>query len=583
MTRKSKPIHFELIVQNLILIFGLSLVFIIVSYSTLRHQGISELSGNLRNSVNLIDYNCRESLLLKDYESVRQTVAAISEKIPFRITIIQENGTVIADNQSDYRVLENHLHRVEIQNAIKDGVGKSIRYSDTVHSNLIYLGIPVFNESSIIGFIRVSSPVSEVTRNIYSMMKKIIFIDIIFFLITVFVSHTMLIRFTAPLDAISLASKKVAAGDFSVRLFNPGDSEISELIKNFNYMSSRLDDLFSQVISEKEQAQSIFSSVNEGIMLLGVDGLIKEVNKSFNTISGSTIQLKGRYYWEVLRNRDLISLIKKSSESKKNLVEEIGYGGKSFICSCNFITSKNEKVLIISDMTKLKNLENLKKDFVANVSHELRTPLTAIKGFIETLLDDKTEADDDFSYLQIIARHTDRMINIVNDLLILSEVEKKDSGVTFESVDLMKIAETIGVMFTEKLKNKSLVFKVIGSGSFIVKADAYRIEQLFINLIDNAIKYTDSGSITVSFIQDGNSVIINCIDTGIGINLSVIDTDRLFERFFVVDSSRSRKTGGTGLGLSIVKHIVLLHGGEIKLKSLPGVGTTVSVILPLNM
>jgi len=583
LTRKSKPIHFELIVQNLILIFGLSLVFIIVSYSTLRHQGISELSGNLRNSVNLIDYNCRESLLLKDYESVRQTVAAISEKIPFRITIIQENGTVIADNQSDYRVLENHLHRVEIQNAIKDGVGKSIRYSDTVHSNLIYLGIPVFNESSIIGFIRVSSPVSEVTRNIYSMMKKIIFIDIIFFLITVFVSHTMLIRFTAPLDAISLASKKVAAGDFSVRLFNPGDSEISELIKNFNYMSSRLDDLFSQVISEKEQAQSIFSSVNEGIMLLGVDGLIKEVNKSFNTISGSTIQLKGRYYWEVLRNRDLISLIKKSSESKKNLVEEIGYGGKSFICSCNFITSKNEKVLIISDMTKLKNLENLKKDFVANVSHELRTPLTAIKGFIETLLDDKTEADDDFSYLQIIARHTDRMINIVNDLLILSEVEKKDSGVTFESVDLMKIAETIGVMFTEKLKNKSLVFKVIGSGSFIVKADAYRIEQLFINLIDNAIKYTDSGSITVSFIQDGNSVIINCIDTGIGINLSVIDTDRLFERFFVVDSSRSRKTGGTGLGLSIVKHIVLLHGGEIKLKSLPGVGTTVSVILPLNM
>ncbi len=558
-------------------------MFIIVSYSTLRHLGISELSGNLRNTVNLIDYNCRDSLLSNDYESVRHTVAAISEKIPFRITIIQENGSVIADNQSDYRVLENHLHRVEIQNAIKNGFGESIRYSETVHKNLIYVGIPVLNQSSIIGFIRVSSPVSEVTKNIYSMMKKIVFIDIIFFLITIFVSHTMLIRFTAPLDAISLASKKVAAGDFSVRLFNSGDSEINELIKNFNYMSSRLDDLFSQVISEKEQAQSIFSSVTEGIMLLGVDGLIKEVNKSFNTISGSTIQLKGRYYWEVLRNRDLISLIKKSSESKKNLVEEIAYSGKSFICSCNFITSKNEKVLIISDMTKLKNLENLKKDFVANVSHELRTPLTAIKGFIETLLDDKTEVDDDFSYLQIIARHTDRMINIVNDLLILSEVEKKDSAVTFESVDLMKIVETIGVMFTEKLKNKSLAFKVIGSGNFIIQADAYRLEQLFINLIDNAIKYTDSGSITVSFIQEGNSVIIKCIDTGIGINLSVIDTDRLFERFFVVDSSRSRKTGGTGLGLSIVKHIVLLHGGEIKLKSLPGVGTTVSVILPHNL
>lgn len=580
MIRKSSQTHFALISWIFFVIFFLSVLFAAVSFFTLRNYAVQKQIEDLFYGAQILKNAVSQELLNGEYDLLREKVKSLTDGLPYRVTVIKLDGEVISDSYEDYRKMENHRNREEITLSENSRFGKVIRYSTTVKDNLIYLAVRIGDEKIRTGFIRLSIPVLKVSKSVYDIMKYVVLIDIVLLITAVFVSNKILSRFTSPLEDISAASRKVASGDFSIRLHSIGDNEIVELIRNFNNMTKKLDELFHQVNSEKEQAKSILSSVSEGIILISQEGIVKEANRSFIKLSGNNENIINRFYWEVIRNNDLIKLIKKSG--RHNAAEEIYYGGKNFICSCNFITATNEKILIISDITKIKNLESLKKDFVANVSHELRTPLTAIKGFIETLIEFKDEEDDEYKYLNIIARHTERMIHIVNDLLILSEVEQKEAVINIEEVNLLSLSQTMKKFFADKLNNKSLEFDIQSEGSVTADADPYRIEQLFINLIDNAIKYTDRGRVSVNLERKGDYVKIDFADTGIGINLSQIDNERLFERFFVVDKSRSRKTGGTGLGLSIVKHIVLLHNGEISIKSIPGVGTTITVLLPVK-
>lgn len=239
---------------------------------------------------------------------------------------------------------------------------------------------------------------------------------------------------------------------------------------------------------------------------------------------------------------------------------------------------KEEMIILLSDITGITNLEKIKKDFIVNVSHELKTPLTAIKGFVETL--DEEENIKNKDYIDIIKRHTDRLIFIVQDLLHLSSLEEGGGGAEIEKVDLEHLIEKIIRMFDEKVKGKSikLNFRLINKVPQL-SGDIFKLEQMFINLIDNAIKYTDKGNIYISLDKDNESIIIVIQDEGIGISDEHLS--RIFERFYVVDKSRSRKLGGTGLGLSIVKHIVMLHRGTVDVDSVQGKGTKFTIKLPV--
>ena len=235
--------------------------------------------------------------------------------------------------------------------------------------------------------------------------------------------------------------------------------------------------------------------------------------------------------------------------------------------------------MIFHDITEMKNVEEIKKDFVVNVSHELRTPLTAIKGFAETLEEETDEKNR--HYVDIIKRNTDRLINIVQDLLALSQLEERGTRLELEEVDLGDMIERTLKIFEHRMREKNLKFDLKTENGFpLIKADPFKLEQVFVNLIDNAIKYTEHGEITLSLKQSGNQVMMELEDTGIGISEDHIP--RIFERFYVTDKSRSKMLGGTGLGLSIVKHIVLLHNGTIDVKSTPNKGTTFSITLPIN-
>jgi two-component system phosphate regulon sensor histidine kinase PhoR len=280
----------------------------------------------------------------------------------------------------------------------------------------------------------------------------------------------------------------------------------------------------------------------------------------------------GRYYWELLRSTRLNTLIEESSE--RSISGEVELADKSFLCIITPLASRKAKVVLLHDITELKQIERVKKDLVVNVSHELRTPLTAIKGFTETLLE---EADPkSMEYLQIIKRHTERLIAMVNDLLILSELEEKPQLI-IEDVNLQELITNVLAIYDPRIRAKGLGFTA-NIIPITIKGDAFKLEQLLTNLIDNALKYTEKGQISVDTeVREGNAI-ITVKDTGIGIPRE--DLGRVFERFYVVDKSRSRSMGGTGLGLSIAKHIATLHTGSIEVASTPYTGSTFTVIIP---
>ncbi|HDN97657.1 MAG TPA: PAS domain-containing sensor histidine kinase, partial [bacterium] len=315
--------------------------------------------------------------------------------------------------------------------------------------------------------------------------------------------------------------------------------------------------------------------LEEGLLVLDKKGKIILFNDSFKKIV--QVNPEGKFWWEVLRNPAIGQLIEKAKEEKRISSQELELNEKVFLCSFVFIPSKEELIIVLHDITEFKKLEKIKKDFVVNVSHELRTPLTAIKGYVETLEDEIKGSSK--HYLDIIKKHTERLINIVSDLLLLSELEEKGLTQIKENVDLKEIADNVCKIFEQRAKEKGLELKLVCErDSIVIKGDPFKLEQMFINLIDNAVKYTEKGEVNVLLKQNDKEVIVKVKDTGIGIPKEHLD--RIFERFYVVDKSRSKKLGGTGLGLSIVKHIVLLHNGKIDVKSTPGKGTEFTITFP---
>ncbi len=417
----------------------------------------------------------------------------------------------------------------------------------------------------------INTLVSEIERSLMNITISVIAIS---FLIALVFYRGLL----SPIRKLSGAVRKLASGDFNTKIYLKDSDELQRLAGSFNYMAERINILFSELSAQKEELNSIISSIQEGLLVLNNEGKIIISNKSFKDFVQKD-SVEERFYWEIIREQKFDELIKRAVEEKNNLSSEIKINDRIFLCSANFLASKEEIVLTLHDITDIKNLERIKRDFVANLSHELRTPLTSIKGFAETI--EESIDEENKPYLEIIKRNTERLINIVRDLLLLSEMEKEGTLLDIERLDLKSLSANVIKIFEQQAKDKNLKLNFIAeNGDFIIEGDEFKLEQMLINLIENAIKYTEEGEVKVSLRQKSEHAIIEIQDTGIGIPESHIP--RIFERFYVVDKSRSKNLGGTGLGLSIVKHIVMLHNGRIEVESIYGSGTKFTVILPIN-
>ena len=351
---------------------------------------------------------------------------------------------------------------------------------------------------------------------------------------------------------------------------------IDDTVKQVGTIAEKLNYYDRKLTRNQKSFSAVIDSIGEVIWIQKTNGLIKVYNRAFSQLFDDE-NPKNKYFWNVVRQYNIYQFVDSIHKNPSNKLKKIQSENSSMLCSSSYIEETNEIVFILHDTTELQQLETIKKDLILNVSHELRTPLTSIKGFLETL-EDELESDHAY-YIQVIRRNTDRLIHIVNDLLILTKLEHTQE-LEYEEIELAEFFDNILLLFENKLNEKNLnLVKEIDPDLPKIQADQFKLEQVLINLIDNAIKYTDTGTIRLKAFFD-KKIYIEVSDSGRGIPQEHLG--RLFERFYVVDKSRSRKLGGSGLGLSIVKHIVQLHNGEVKVKSEIGNGSTFTIILPLE-
>ncbi len=561
----------------IVILTGLILFF---TYRNVSNQYVKSITDNLFKINSTLHFAVLNHFENNNLDRLDNYVKKLGKKIRVRITIVDSLGNVIADSERDPKTMENHRQRPELQPIFEGKLyGTAERYSTTVHKEMIYVAEPIFSSrNQFLGAIRVSIFRHEAKQLINKLNLEILQIALIMIVLSLLGVLVFARTLTKPINQISLASRKVAQGDFDVKINIKGRDEIYELAQNFNNMTEKLKELFSEVIRQKDELNTIIKAIQDGLVAFDTTGKVLVANRGFcNVISNDDILDKNIY--EITDIESLRDIFKEVLSSGSSFTKEICIDKRHFICSANFIQTKKEIVLLFHDITEFKKLEQLKKDFVVNVSHELRTPLTAIKGFIETLED---ELQGSFNhYIDIIKRHTNRLINIVQDLLLLSELEQPNTKLIKTSVDLNIIIDNVLKIFEQKLKEKNLQIQVSYKSHYPkLVMDIFKMEQVFINLIDNAIKYSDSGTIEINCSYDENYAYISVKDNGIGISKE--DQERVFERFYIVDKSRSKKFGGTGLGLSIVKHIILLHNGEITVESEKGKGTTFKIKLPLS-
>jgi len=558
-----------------VLLLGLSMPFI--AFKTIKQHYIATFTDNLKNMTLLLRPEITDFFRTRKLKEMDNYVKSFKHSVNMRITVMDSDGLVIADSEKDPRVMENHRMRPEFIDAVSGRIGKSMRFSVTVEEKMLYVAVPIVADGKIIGVLRISEFLKDIENLLNDLRNKIIWLTLITatfaFIITLIISRGI----SKPLAELVLAAKQVSQGNFNVKVFLKNNDELKDLAESFNEMTIKMQNMFQHLANQKEEFNTIISSIEEPLFVLKKDGTVKLCNESFKRIADNR-ELKGGYFWEYCRSPELDDIVKKVKLERKHHLEEIKIKDRFYLCSFTFLNQTEEIVIILQDITRFKQLETLKKEFIANISHELRTPLTAIKGFIETL--EEEEHIQNVRYLEAIKRHTNRLMNIVNDILVLSELEKEGIRLEKEDVNLIDLIENILKIFEQRIKEKGLSV-VLNAQENIrpIKADSFRLEQMLINLMDNAIKYTEKGTITISINQDEDICMITVEDTGIGIPESSIP--RIFERFYTADKSRSKKLGGTGLGLSIVKHIVLLHKGSIDVQSSFGKGTKFTIKLPM--
>ncbi len=409
--------------------------------------------------------------------------------------------------------------------------------------------------------------------------RRLVVFSLIVFLIVTALLIFFSIRMVNPLKDLVNVAREVTSGNLDARVYLNSSDEHMELADSFNQISEKNKSLFKQLSTEKEELQAIISSLQESLWLIDKDEKIVFSNDTFRKWLGRE-DVEGRHYWELIRDQGLDKLISEVQNTHKPLQQEITLLAKDVVFSGQYVASSNRVLVVLNDISEFRKAQLVKKDLISSVSHELKTPLTSIKGFVETLrLNDPSPEDD--HYLQIIERNTNRLSRIVQDLLLLSHLEEGGRLPETEKVDLKSLMERMVQLFQQKFEEKDLYLDVELGDNLIVHSDPYKLEQVFINLIDNACKYTEKGGLSILGVREKKFVSIQLKDTGIGIPAH--QQGRIFERFYVVDKSRSRRQGGTGLGLSIVRHIMELLQGDIQFSSVLHEGTTFTIHIPFEL
>lgn len=506
-----------------------------------------------------------------------------------RITVVLASGKVIGDSDQDPAAMENHANRPEIQEALNGRFGVATRYSHTLFETMMYAAVPIIENGRVLGVVRAALPVTfidEAFRPIYlRLMLGVLLVGVPAALASLYISR----RIAGPLEKMRHAADHFTRGEFQHRLPAVSTSEIADLGQTMNDMAAQLDEKIRTVLDQRNERDAILSSMVEGVIAFDNSERVITLNQAAaRMFSLDQDEVKNRLLQETFRDVNLQRFIGVVLSSGSIAEEEIRLednGAKVLRMHGTVLRDDRGQqlgaVVVLHDVTRLDQLERMRRDFVANVSHELRTPITSIKGFVETLRDGAAHSQEDTErFLDIISKQTDRLNTIINDLLTLSGLEQTNrSDIQFENVPMKEVLDSAIVICETKATAKDIHIDCQCDTGLRARVNPALLEQAIVNLIDNSIKYSDAGSkVAVAAALSGDELAISVTDYGLGI--ARMHLPRLFERFYRVDRARSRELGGTGLGLSIVKHIALAHGGRVDVVSSPGQGSTFTIYLP---
>jgi two-component system, OmpR family, phosphate regulon sensor histidine kinase PhoR len=523
---------------------------------------------------------------IRDIETIAKILNEIDNELDMQLALFDKERTLIyAPNGNELgQIKDSHLQIFDQAEKNKEDV----HFFNPENGKYEY-GIHLKDKHNQEGYLIVSVSVrslSEVTQQIWGILTISLGLA---FLVILFLGVKIAAQYTRPIESVTQVAMELAKGNYKARTYENHVDETGMLSEAINVLARDLQEMKRKNEMQQDRLRTLIENVGSGIILLDGRGYVTLVNKTYREIFNiSEAEYENKLFYEVIQYNDVIELVEEillsEIQVRKQLMLPLKTEKHHFeIYGAPIIGINHEWkgiVLVFHDITGIKKLEQMRKDFLANVSHELKTPITSIKGFSETLLDGAM-GDEQLckNFLSIILKESDRMQRLIQDLLDLSKIEQQGFKLNKTKITMNELLHETTVLLKNKAEKRKVTLIVEQAETVQIKADEHRLQQVFINLISNAILYTpEDGQIVITLEERRNDVIVKVADTGIGICEEEIP--RVFERFYRVDKARSRNSGGTGLGLAIVKHLVEAHHGTIELSSKVGEGTEFTVTFP---
>ncbi|MGM0501194.1 MAG: two-component system histidine kinase PnpS [Bacillota bacterium] len=586
MMQKLRSIKMKVVILYLLLLVITLLVAGFFLQDALKGYFSKWIDKQLIGEMNLLAKITKPLVEEKSTDKLDDLLKEYGEELGARITIVNPKGVVLADSRETPAKMDNHLQRPEIQQSLQEGLGKKTRYSKTLNLDMKYIAAPIKEGQNVIGIIRIALDLTTVNK-IYQGIWEVLFeVGIAVIFISIILSWKFASNITDPIEDMTDIAEKISKGSLDQKMQVKSKDEIGLLARMFNRMVDKIKGKMDQISNEKSKIEAIVTSIGDGVIAVGLNKKIMLMNLAARDIFDVEEEVLHEPVLKITKNHKLDELIDRALTDLEQITEEITLllpNERNFRVRLAPII-RNDKatgiVVSLRDITDMKQLQNMRTEFVSNVSHELKTPLTSIKGYVETLLEIDPDGKTYQSFLKVIKDETNRLEVLIEDILDLSKIESKVSQEQKE-VDLKQVINNVLSLVEPKANDKEVDLKLqLGEELPVVKGDYNQLSRMMINLIDNAIKYTPQGGfVKLKSKVKQEQLIIEVEDNGLGIPKE--DLSRIFERFYRVDKGRSRKLGGTGLGLSIVKHIIENHGGEIEVESKLEQGTKFIIKLPV--
>ncbi len=561
------------------LTLALGLFFFLFFLDLVRDTHLSLIRKEIGEKIQLAEILLERSgaLSRRDGRLLNDEARRISSIIHLRVSVIDEKGVVRADSSRDAETLDNHYYRIEVRRAIEEGSGESIRYSNSLRTEMLYSA-----KKSGAYVIRLAKPLHDIDESVASLRAFIMAVMggtlVLAFLVSMAISRLI----TRPINETIDFADDFARGDLARRIFNYSDDEVGKLQKSLNRLADSLQDKINTLVLEQNKLGVTIENINDGIAVVGSDRKVVLLNGAFASLLEVRGNPDGRYYYEVIRNSALNARIERCLSEGDEAGFEIELLNDISL-DVNVRPIREEKTLqgvliVLHDITERKRIMRIKTELVGNLSHELKTPITILKGYLETIRAHLHDPASTAAFVEKALVNIDRQNSIINDMLKLNMLETAPVFPT-ERIHLSDIITNCANILAPKVREREINLHLdLGPARLEIDGNRFLAEEIFFNLIDNAINYnTPRGGIDVVAETVRGTLAIEVRDTGIGIPED--SRERIFERFYRVNKGRSRATGGTGLGLSIVKHAADLLGWKIRVSS-GGAGTTFRVEIP---